>query len=316
MASDTLVRRSLTVICILFVLGIGAFYYQFTIAQQDLLMANKLLRDDVQKLDTKVTEKTNALEQSDVMLADVIARQRDELQGKITTVENKSAAGISQVQSQLAASEAQNKKLIADLEKDLGQKIQNLNVQSTDFSSIIGTVVRSVVSVATDRGQGSGVFVYRAGYIITNYHVVEGAQALQVLTYDGKVHPAATFAFSSNLDLAVLKIQDESYPLLPLANSDSAQVGEKVIAVGNPGGLGFTVTEGIVSAVNRAIFGSNYIQTDVPINPGNSGGPIINTKSEVLGINTFKISSFEGIGFAIPSNVVKNSLDQIFAQVG
>src|SRR3989338_575859 len=177
MTIDTTSRRAVIVVTVILLVILGVFYYQFITTQQNLLVANKLLREDIQKLDTQLNEKVNSLAQNDAVLADVIASQRDDLTNKIATVENKSAVELSQVRGQLVASEEQNKKVIADLEKDLGQKIQKLNVESTDFSSIISTTIRSVVSVGTDTGQGSGVFVYRQGYIVTNYHVVEAAQA-------------------------------------------------------------------------------------------------------------------------------------------
>ena len=117
--------------------------------------------------------------------------------------------------------------------------------------------------------------------------------------------------YDSSADIAVLKINAPDLASLGFGNSDDVKVGEKVIAAGNPAGLAFTVTEGIVSATRTDTNGIKYIQTDVPINPGNSGGPLINVKAEVIGINNFKIGGFEGLGFAIASNDVSNVVNKI-----
>ncbi len=312
---DKVSRIVVVVLCLLVVALSATFYVQLSSLSHDIDTARTTLQEATQTLSSKVDAKVQSLEESDAVLADVMGKQKTDLMTRIIVLENKSNSQIQNVLGQLQASELRNQQLVTDLEKNLGQKIQKLNVQSSDFSTIISTIIRSVVSVITDQGQGSGVFVYRQGYLITNHHVIENAQQIRVLTYDGKQHTATPIAFNAAKDIALLRIDDTSYPLLPLANSDSAQVGERVVALGNPGGLGFTVTEGIVSAVNRNIGGSIFIQTDVPINPGNSGGALVNTDSEVLGINTFKISNFEGVGFAVPSNVVKQLLDEIFAQI-
>ena len=312
---DTFSRIVVVVLFLLLVALSVTFYVQVSSLSQDLDATRTTLHEATQTLSSKLDTKVKSLEESDAVLADVIGKQKNDLLNRIVFLENKSNSQIQSVLGQLQASELRNQQLVTDLEKNLGQKIQKLNVQSSDFSAIISTIIRSVVSVITDQGQGSGVFVYRQGYIITNHHVIENAQQVRVVTYDGKQHTATPIAFNAAKDIALLRIDDTSYPMLPLANSDTAQVGERVVAMGNPGGLGFTVTEGIVSAVNRNIGGNLFIQTDVPINPGNSGGPLVNANSEVLGINTFKISNFEGVGFSVPSNVVKQLLDEIFAQI-
>jgi len=192
---------------------------------------------------------------------------------------------------------------------ELKQEVNNINIQSADFSAIVDDVLVSVVSVATNNGQGSGAIISADGYIVTNNHVVEGAAQIKVLAYKGDIYDANLIGSNKDSDIAVLKI-DGNFKALDFGDSNDIRVGEKVIALGNPGGLDFTVTEGIVSAIRQAN-GITYIQTDVPINPGNSGGPLVNKKGEIIGINNFKIRDFEGLGFAIASNIVKDSVDQI-----
>ena len=135
------------------------------------------------------------------------------------------------------------------------------------------------------------------------------------MTYDDEVYDAKLIGYNDEVDVAVLKV-DASLENLRFGDSDDVEVGERVIALGNPAGLSFTVTEGIVSAVDRK--GSNnleiYLQTDVPLNPGSSGGPLVNTNSRIIGINNFKVGGYEGLGFAIESNVVKQVVDDVIQQ--
>ena len=167
---------------------------------------------------------------------------------------------------------------------------------------------------------GSGVIVDGdRGLIITNFHVVRNAEAVQVTLKDGRKFAADPVGMAPNLDLAVLKIGAKDLPTLPLGDSRKLEVGDYVVAIGNPFGLGQTVTSGIVSATERPLGQGDprrFIQTDAPINPGNSGGALLNLHGELIGINSalFSPSQSEssagnvGIGFAIPSNVVKQVL--------
>ncbi|QAA31285.1 S1C family serine protease [Clostridium manihotivorum] len=167
-------------------------------------------------------------------------------------------------------------------------------------------------------GVGTGFFINEQGYILTNYHVVSGATQVKVTLSDGKELNAKVLNYDSTQDLAVVKVTDSfKVPAVAeLGDSDAIQAGEEVIAIGNPLGKEFvgTVTKGIVSSPARTITISQkkatYIQTDAAINPGNSGGPLINSKGQVIGINTAKTSEegVEGIGFAIPINHAKDSL--------
>jgi len=169
---------------------------------------------------------------------------------------------------------------------------------------------------------GSGVIVDgKNGLVITNFHVVQNAQAVEVGLKDGRKLPADPVALAPNLDLAVLRIDAKDLPSLKLGDSSKLEVGDFVVAIGNPFNLGQTVTSGIISAMNRPLGQGDprrFIQTDAPINPGNSGGPLIDLHGDVIGINSalFSPSQSEaaagnvGIGFAIPSNDVKKVLAQ------
>lgn len=196
---------------------------------------------------------------------------------------------------------------------ELKDELKNIRIKSADFSAIVNDVLQSVVSVKTNVGQGSGAIIDRKGYIVTNVHVISGASTIKVTTFSGSTYDVNVLAgYNSDADIAVLKIDAPNLKALNLGDSDNVKVGEKVIAAGNPAGLAFTVTEGIVSAF-RIFNGINYIQTDVPINPGNSGGPLINTKGEIIGINNFKVGGFEGLGFAISSNNVRSVVNKIIS---
>lgn len=162
---------------------------------------------------------------------------------------------------------------------------------------------------------GSGVIVDGTrGLVVTNFHVIRDATAVEVGLRDRRHLPAELVAVAPEFDLAVLRIRGERLPALPLGDSSRLAVGDYVVAIGNPFGLGQTVTAGIVSATDRGLGEDDprrFVQTDAPINTGNSGGPLINLRGEVVGINSALISPSEGnvgIGFAIPSNAVRDVL--------
>ena len=166
-------------------------------------------------------------------------------------------------------------------------------------------------------GLGSGVVVSGDGYILTNHHVIDGADAITVEFADGRSFKGKLIGSDQPSDLAVVKIDATKLQTLALANSDDAQVGDVVLAVGNPLGVGQTVTMGIVSAKGRQTDGDSYqdfIQTDAPINQGNSGGALVNLKGELIGINSQILSPSQGnigIGFAIPSNMARRVMDDL-----
>jgi serine protease Do len=204
----------------------------------------------------------------------------------------------------------------------------------------IEKVSKNVVNIASVRmvtdqllrifpieGVGSGIIIDNQGHILTNYHVVDHARRLKVTLYDGRTLNATVIGTDKLTDLAVLKIENydnddnnkasDFIPSVDLGDSDSLRVGQIVIAIGNPFGLtgGPTVTTGIISSLNRNIEFEEgileLVQTDAAINPGNSGGPLINTKGEIIAINTAKIPYAHGIGFAVPVNTAKTILKEL-----
>jgi len=168
------------------------------------------------------------------------------------------------------------------------------------------------------RARGSGFFISSDGYIVTNNHIVEKAIEVDITTLEGQKYKAEVIGADPDTDLALLKVKAKDLPFIELGNSDSCRPGEWVLAIGNPFNFQHTVTAGIISAKGRSqISGAtyqNFIQTDAAINPGNSGGPLVNLRSEVIGINSM-ISSTSGgnigIGFAIPSNMAKKVVEQL-----
>lgn len=196
--------------------------------------------------------------------------------------------------------------------------------------AVVGVSTQSIIDrgffgLQQQEGIGSGFIINEEGHIITNYHVIEGAQTVKVIFYDGTETDATVINYDESNDIALLKIKDSTITVpatVVLGDSDELLVGESVVAIGSPLGKEFlgTTTTGIVSALDRdvTIDGKTLklLQTDTAINPGNSGGPLINSRGEVIGINSAKYgstgsTSIEGIGFAIPINQAKQKLDEL-----
>jgi S1-C subfamily serine protease len=205
------------------------------------------------------------------------------------------------------------------IKKELGSIDEEFNLlkasTSTDFSGIIEDSIKSIVTIRTEVGQGTGFIITDQGYIVTNLHILSGGKTIKAINYEQDTFQTELIGYDQNFDIALLKIKGE-YKKLKFADSDKILIGEKVIATGNPLGLQFSVTEGIVSAINRK--GINnieaYVQTDAALNPGNSGGPLINKAGEVIGINNFKIGLGENLGFALESNYIVESINKIAIQ--
>jgi serine protease Do len=164
------------------------------------------------------------------------------------------------------------------------------------------------------RGEGSGFVVDPTGYILTNHHLVPGPARIRVRLADKRELPAVLVGSDPSTDLALLKVEAQDLPAVPLGDSDRLRVGEWVCAIGNPLHFDHTVTVGVVSSKGRKIFNASfdaYIQTDAAINPGNSGGPLINVAGEAVGINAAVSSEGQGIGFAVPINLARAVLDQL-----
>ena len=171
------------------------------------------------------------------------------------------------------------------------------------------------------QGLGSGSIISPEGYILTNHHVVGGADRILVKLYDGRELEAKLVGTDEPSDISVIQVEGNDLPVLPMGNSDEIGVGESVIAVGNPFGLSQTVTFGIISAKSRTGVGiteyEDFIQTDAAINPGNSGGPLISLRGEIVGVNTAIFSrsgGYQGIGFAVPINMARGIMEDLIRQ--
>lgn len=206
-------------------------------------------------------------------------------------------------------------------------KIQTVDVQTDPFADFFGDFFgqgrgqggtqKRQIRTPKQQGSGSGVIISNDGYIVTNNHVVEGADEITVTLNDNKEYSARIIGTDKTSDLALIKIDGKNLPAITIANSDDLRVGEWVLAVGNPFNLTNTVTAGIVSAKARTL-GANgvesFIQTDAAINRGNSGGALVNTRGELVGINAMLYSetgSYTGYGFAIPTNIMTKVIDDL-----
>jgi serine protease Do len=191
----------------------------------------------------------------------------------------------------------------------------NGDLSDKSVRDLVNELGEAVVQVRTPGGLGSGFFLTDDGYLITNFHVIEGETQIAIEVYHQRsgqlerttYRKVRIVAMNKFTDLALLKIEEKDSPKfkkVPLANEDALAVGESVFAIGSPLGLERTVTEGIVSTKTRQMFGQLYLQTTAQINPGNSGGPLFNLRGEVVGVTNMKIFG-EGIGFAIPVDAVR-----------
>ena len=189
-----------------------------------------------------------------------------------------------------------------------------------DVSSLVKQIGEAVVQVRTPEGLGSGFFINPDGYLITNFHVIEGETEISVEVYHQKqgqldretYKQVKIIAINKFQDLALLKIEDKNAPkfkFVNLGSADALSVGDAVFAIGSPLGLERTVTQGILSTKTRQIGGNLFLQTSAQINPGNSGGPLFNLAGEVVGVTNMKLTYGEGLAFAIPVELVKSFLD-------
>jgi len=246
----------------------------------------------------------------------IFIRQSEEynsLNQKITSLQTDTQTKLNELTESVIKTQTELKNLGSQI-GSIDEEISNLKAStSADFSGIIEDTIKSVVTIRTDISQASGFIIANGGYVVTNAHVMEGAVAAGVITYDGKVHRVSLVGENTLMDIILLKINDTGYSPLTLVDSNTIQLGEKVIAIGNPLGLQFSVSEGIISGIHRE--GANgleaYIQTDAALNPGNSGGPLIDVSGKVVGINNYKISGTENIGFALESNYIKSAVNDI-----
>lgn len=234
------------------------------------------------------------------------------LNKKISDLSTETQKNINDISSNLLKAQQGLNSLNVDVGNITTQFSQLKASVGSDFSGIIEQDVPAVVTIKTDVAQGTGFIITNDGYVVTNAHVLSGGSMVEAVDYNQNIIPASLVGYDSNLDIALLKING-NYSKLTLGDSNNVQVGESVIAIGNPLGLQFSVSQGIISAVDRQ--GQNgldyYFQTDTALNPGNSGGPLIDKNGKVIGINNFKASGSENIGFALESNYIKQAVDNI-----
>ena len=228
---------------------------------------------------------------------------------------------LSTINEQTVESVEEESKKVADMLEETTEKVVGISKLKNTGSSIFSS------SEESDLGLGTGFIVTADGYIVSNSHVTGEKYSKCYVTLENGTNYEGTVAWSdADLDLSIVKINAKNLPYISLGDSSSIRVGENVYAIGNPIGFEFrrTVTSGIISAKNRTIkieeenktsYMTDLIQTDATINPGNSGGPLIYPNGEVIGINTVKISTAEGIGFAIPINIIKPIIES-FKQTG
>ena len=217
---------------------------------------------------------------------------------------------------------------IADIAEKVGPAVVNIDTvrmvkqgspffsQDPIFRQFFGEQFKDYSRTIPQKGTGSGFIISQEGYILTNEHVIHKAEKIKVTLSDGRKFTGKLIGSDLDSDIAIVKIDSDDLPIVTLGDSDKLRVGEIVVAIGNPYGLQQTVTMGVVSAEGRSIpveehTYRNFIQTDAAINPGNSGGPLLNTKGEVVGINTAIIAYAQGIGFAIPINIPKKNIDEL-----
>lgn len=213
---------------------------------------------------------------------------------------------------------AENSSFVEAAEKTVNAVVHVKNTTITRTPVTIQDLFFGKGSERAQVGSGSGVIISPDGYIITNNHVIDGAQSISVTTNNNKTFKAELIGTDPKTDIALLKIiSDEELPYTTFGNSDQAKIGDWVLAVGNPFNLTSTVTAGIISAKSRDLSGRNFqsfIQTDAAVNPGNSGGALVNTNGELIGINTAITSqtgSYIGYSFAVPSNIAKKVVHDI-----
>lgn len=217
--------------------------------------------------------------------------------------------------------------IVSDIQSSSQEKDYGKQNSITKVSELVGPTIVGISNKSQgyfglqDTGSGSGIIIDSEGYIVTNYHVIQNADKVTVKLSSGKILDASVNGIDEGSDLAIIRVSAKNLPVAKLGDSSKIKVGDTAIAIGNPLGEDFagSVTAGIVSALNRkisynGIVYNKLIQTDAAINPGNSGGPLCNDNGEVIGINSFKLSSSgstEGMGFAIPINDAKDIIKQL-----
>ncbi len=264
---------------------------------------------------------------SGLALAFVIVAWRPELiRRPVAVAEPATAPGIVPVVERAVTVPGPGRISYADAVQRAAPAVVNISttrvvrIAPSPFDQLFGDAFLQRYRQRIERTLGSGVIIDEQGHIVTNQHVIANAEAIRVQLADGRTADASIVGRDPDTDLAVLQISLKDLPVMPLGNSADLRVGDVVLAIGDPLGLSATVTHGIVSATSRQQLGiatlEDFIQTDAPINVGNSGGALIDTNGELIGINTATVAKslgVEGIGFAIPVNMVRGVVSEIIA---
>ena len=195
---------------------------------------------------------------------------------------------------------------------------KNINITNKySYNHVYNSVKNSVVTIKTNKGRGSGVIVTDDGHVVTNEHVIRGASRVKIISLDNNVYSAKVVGIDAITDIALLK-SDFKGKAISFSDSSAVKIGDVVLAIGNPFGVGQTLTKGIISRTNSGHITENpldeFLQSDAAINPGNSGGAMVNIKGDLIGINTMNLSlggGSDGIGLAVPSNLVRNITQQL-----
>ncbi len=296
------------------ILTIIIFAYSYTSAQNTKIeLTNNITRLDNEILKTKQELATlqKHFNEENKKLEETLTSSINYIENKLNITRKEQQEGLKKVSGRIEQVQQESNQKIIEFEDQL----KTIKIKNKDFTGIIQDVLKSVVTIRTNKGMGSGVIINSKGYVVTNFHVIDGATEAGLRTYDNKVHPITIIGAEKNSDIAVLKIQSTEFFKSLEFETSRTNIGDPVIAVGNPAGLEFSVTEGIISATERTgENGVKYVQTDVSINPGNSGGPLVNIKSKIVGINTMKKENMEGLGFAVQAEVVKQIAEQIITK--
>ena len=290
-------RQHLIYFLVLILVVSGLLFYNYYTSTKLKEDYNSKILQTLDSLKKTRTELVESISNSDIKI--------DSVNNDITTYKLTNQEDIKNLNSLIKQIEQQSNLQLEELKSD----IKNVQVQSGDFTGIVEEVLSSTVSVLTNKGVGSGAIIRSDGFIITNHHVIAEASTIQIKTYEGRRHNADLVGSNPEYDVAILKVDTELTPL-DFGDSEEVKISNKVIAVGNPAGLEFTVTEGTISA-SREFNNIKYIQHSVPINKGNSGGPLIDKNGEIIGINNFKVSGSESLGFALSSNEAESIANSI-----
>lgn len=287
---------------------------QLVNVKSDVYKNNQALAYQIKKLQEELRIKNSALEKQ-------IKENNEQLETGITGRLSYQQQKLDDVTKTLQKIQMQNGDKISLLEHEL----KSLNIQTENYADMIQDALLSVVTIDTLAGKGSGFITKtndKEAFIVTSYHLLEEAPDEQKVvvvrtnqqeTYEGKL-----VGFNERYDIALLSIATKGKTVQPISFGDSndISVGDTVFALGNPGGFGVSVTEGIISATNRFVNGIPFMQTDSTINKGSSGGPLINKQGQVIGMNNLKIVGLEDVNLATPSQLIKKIVDEMMAKKG